>query len=239
MRLLLCCSILFLATPILAIAQDDVAIVKRQAQEFSDASGSGDATTLEKYLDDNVVFMNEGGDIATKHDLVSSAKPAPAGMSNKLTISDFDIKLEGDIAVTSFTDNSTFTAYGQTYRAAYKSIEVWRKKHGNWLMISSQTLAVPVDPPSVRQSNAELDEYVGTYQAGPNLSVKIERAGKGLVSSTNGGSATDLLVEVPNVLFTPGQPRQRRVFQRDASGKISGFVSRREGHDLFHFLRVG
>jgi len=239
MRWLLPCSILFLAMPILAIAQDDAAIVKRQAQEFSDASGSGDAKTLEKYLDDDVVFMNEGGDMPTKHDIVSGAAPSPAGMSNKLVISDFDIKLDGDIAVTSFTDNSTFTAYGQTYQAAYKSIEVWRKKHGNWRMISSQTLAVSVDPPSIKQNNAELDEYVGTYQAGSKLSVKIERDGKGLVSSTNGGKPTELRVEVPNVLFTPGQPRQRRVFERDASGKISGFVSRREGHDLFHFSRAG
>lgn len=239
MRFLLRWSILFFAAPMLAIAQDDAAIVKRQAQEFSDASGSGDAKTLEKYLDDKVVFMNEGGDMATKHDIVSSATPSPAGMSNKLVISDFDIQIDRDIAVTSFTDSSTFTAYGQTYHAAYKSIEVWRKKHGNWLMISSQTLAVPVDPPSIAQSDAELDEYVGTYQAGSALSVKIERDGKGLISSTNGGKPTELLVEVSNVLFTPGQPRQRRVFERNASGKIRGFVSRREGHDLFHFARAG
>lgn len=40
------------------------------------------------------------------------------------------------------------------------------------------------------------------------------------------------------MLFTPGQPRLRKIIQRDARGKVTGFVSRREGHDLV-FKRVG
>lgn len=235
------CAILLLAvTYVTAVAaEDDAAIVKRQSQEFSDASASGDAAVLGKYLDDDVVFMNEGGDMATKKDIVSSASPGTSPITNKLVQSDFTIKLDGDVAVTSFTDNSTVDAYGQTYHAAYRSIEVWRKKHGRWLMISSQTLAVPVDPPTTQLANAALDQYAGTYRAGPKLTVKIERSGNGLVSSTNDAKATPLAVEVRDVLFTPGQPRQRRIFERDATGKITGFVSRREGHDLLHFTRAG
>jgi hypothetical protein len=33
-------------------------------------------------------------------------------------------------------------------------------------------------------------------------------------------------------LFSPGQPRTRRVFHRDPSGAVAGFVDRREGHDI-------
>jgi hypothetical protein len=39
-------------------------------------------------------------------------------------------------------------------------------------------------------------------------------------------------VEVRDVLFIPGQPRVRKIFQRDKEGKITGFVDRREGEDL-------
>ena len=81
---------------------------------------------------------------------------------------------------------------------------------------------------------ATLDQYVGTYEAGPKLTVKIERQGDGLVSATNGGKTTSLLAEVVDVFFTPGQPRIRRIFERDAAGKIVGFNARHEGHDL-HF----
>ena len=39
-------------------------------------------------------------------------------------------------------------------------------------------------------------------------------------------------VEVRDVLFVPGQPRIRKIFQRDPHGKITGFVDRRESWDL-------
>jgi hypothetical protein len=39
-------------------------------------------------------------------------------------------------------------------------------------------------------------------------------------------------VEAPDVLFVPGQPRERRIFQRDGVGQITGFIERREGEDI-------
>jgi hypothetical protein len=41
-----------------------------------------------------------------------------------------------------------------------------------------------------------------------------------------------LLVEVRDVLFIAGQPRIRKIFQRDTAGRITGFVDRRENWDL-------
>jgi ketosteroid isomerase-like protein len=234
---------LLLVTTIVATAQpprdDDATVIERQSKEFSDASASGDARTLEKYLDDAVVFMNEGGELATKHDIVTGTAPPPAGVRNTLVQTDFTIHIERDVAVTSFTDNGTFNAYGQTYHGRFRSIEVWRRKQGRWLMISSQTLAASDDPPARQLPAAELDQYVGAYSAGPGLAVRIARDGDGLVSATNDSKPAALRVEVHDVLFTPGQPRLRRVFERDADGKITGFVSRREGRDVLRFTRSG
>lgn len=41
-----------------------------------------------------------------------------------------------------------------------------------------------------------------------------------------------LQVEVRDVLFVPGQPRIRKIFQRNEKGKITGFADRRESWDL-------
>lgn len=41
-----------------------------------------------------------------------------------------------------------------------------------------------------------------------------------------------MAVELPDVLFAPDQLRIRKIFQRDAAGRITGFVDRREGGDL-------
>jgi hypothetical protein len=40
------------------------------------------------------------------------------------------------------------------------------------------------------------------------------------------------LPEVRDVFFVAGQPRTRRVFLRDAAGRITGFADRREGEDV-------
>ena len=41
-----------------------------------------------------------------------------------------------------------------------------------------------------------------------------------------------LRLESPDVFFVPGEPRIRRIFQRDAAGHITGFVERRESWDI-------
>jgi hypothetical protein len=47
-----------------------------------------------------------------------------------------------------------------------------------------------------------------------------------------GGTLKPLLVEMRDVLLVTGQPRIRKIFQRDAAGKITGFVDRRESWDM-------
>jgi ketosteroid isomerase-like protein len=228
--------LLLAAGPAAAAVQDEAALIKHQSQEFSDASAAGDAKVFEKYLDENVIFMDESGAISSKREIVAGASAPPPGITNRLEQTDFQIRLHGRVAVTSFTDVSVASYFGQPSKARYRSTEVWLKERDGWKMISSQTLALPDDPPAIDLAARDLDEYVGTYAAAPGYVFKIEREGAGLVSATNGGKRNPLLVEVRDVLFTPSQPRVRRIFERDAAGKIVGFNARREGHDL-HFKR--
>jgi ketosteroid isomerase-like protein len=219
-------------------AEDVAALIKRQSQEFSDASATGDSAVFDRLLDDSVVFMNETGAIATKKDILSGGKP-PSGMTNKLVQTDYVMQLHGTVAVTSFTDNSTVTfANGQTAHAKYRSTEVWLKEKSGWRMISSQTLTLPDDPPAAKLASNVLDEYVGTYKAGENVIFKIARNGDQLTGSVNGAAPYAIAAELTDVLFTPGQPSMRRIFERDASGKITGFVVRRDGRDGLHLKRV-
>ncbi|WP_458789087.1 nuclear transport factor 2 family protein [Dyella jiangningensis] len=232
-------TLLAVATTLSAHAADDVAtLIRRQSQEFSDASASNDTATLAKYLDDRVIFINEGGDIATKKDIVTPGPAGPKNVSNHLVQTDFNIEIHGNVAVTSFTDNATVKVGEQTMMPRFRSTEVWLNEGDAWRMISSQTVALSDDPPSHALNAIEMDQYVGTYEAAPGLSVAITRQGNQLFSATNGAKPTPLLAEVRDVLFTPGQPRARRVFERDDHGKVTGFYSRREGHGV-EFRRVG
>lgn len=221
-----------------AAAEDDAALIKRQSQEFSDASASGNAALLDRFLDDRVTFINESGIVSTKKDLVAGAGPLPKGVRFTLTQTDWALQLYGTVAVTSFTDVQSGQAHGQSLHAKFRSTEVWLKEGAAWRMISSQTLALQDDPPFVALPAKSLDEYAGVYRGGPDFTVTITRSGEGLNASVGGGPPSVLKAELRDVFFTPGQPRVRKIFQRDANGKITGFVSRHEGHDLV-FKRLG
>jgi hypothetical protein len=90
------------------------------------------------------------------------------------------------VAVTAFTDESSVRFHGQLLKAKFRSTEVWIEEKAGWKMISSQTIALQVDPPAVRLPRSVLAEYVGTYTAGAGYDVAIARSGDSLTSSTNG-----------------------------------------------------
>jgi len=110
--------------------------------------------------------------------------------------------------------------------------ETWRLESGEWKLHMVHAYAVLKDPPAVRLLAKELQEYVGTYSGGKSLEYVIQWDGKQLLGGRAGRSLTPLLVELRDVLFVAGQPRMRKIFQRDEKGSITGFVDRREGEDL-------
>jgi ketosteroid isomerase-like protein len=214
-------------------SSSDAALIKRRSQEFSDASALGDAAAIARFLDDRVTFMLENGDLVTKKDMTTDdGTPPPAVRTNHLEQRDFQVQLFGDVAVTSFTDHSTVLFHGQPLLTDFRSTEVWRRTRGQWLMISSQTVAVQKDPPAISLTDADLNEYVGQYRLAGDYVLTIRRSGAALEASTGPAVSFAMLPEARDVFFTPGQIRLRRIFVRDPEGHVTGLVSRKDGHDI-------
>jgi ketosteroid isomerase-like protein len=214
-------------------AEDVSALLKAKTQAFSDAVQVGDAAVIDAMLDPRVLFFNEGGDRATKQDMVGGAAPPPKGVTGKITVTDWRCETHGDTAVTSFIDELAQDFHGQPFHARFQSVESWRKAAGQWRMIASETIALYDDPPPASLPAAILEDYVGVYQAAPELRFIFTRDGDRLLASVNGGPAAPQLAEMRDVVFTPGGARARKIFQRDANGVVVGVIYRREGHDIF------
>lgn len=210
------------------------ALLLQQTQDFSDAGQAGDTATMAKYLDDSVVFMNETGEIVTKQDMVGGEPGAPHKPADRsIRTTEFVAHRQApDLATTTFVDVLTQDFHGQTLVYRFRSTETWARRADGWKMVASQTMYVPHDPAALSLPAAELDAYVGTYQVDPSYKVVIRRDGEGLTASANGAPPTALKVEARDVLFTPGTANVRRIFQRDASGRVTGYISRRDGTDL-------
>jgi hypothetical protein len=103
-------------------------------------------------------------------------------------------------------------------------------------MIASQGRLLQRDPLAVILLSDELKSYVGIYAAGPLLTVVISREGNALAASVNHKKAVPLQAEASGVFFTPASPLTEIIFQRSASGRVTGYLNLRDERDLL-FIR--
>jgi len=231
MRKLIVAALLTLAS-VPAHAETTSDTLRRQTQELFDAVTNGDAKVWEKYLDGDLAYLDENGILTGHKDTVGQIQPLPKGISGDIKVVNWVDHDFGDTHVTSFDADEHEDFHGQKLHALYRSIGTWRKTADGWKLTSMQTIAAQQDPPAVTLAPAVLAEYSGEYEAGPDLHITIALANGELTSSSNGGKPAPLKVELKDVLFTPGKPRVRKIFVRDAQGHVTGYLNRREGRDV-------
>ena len=114
--------------------------------------------------------------------------------------------------------------------------ETWQLIGGQWKLQVVHLEAIRIDPPAIALTSAQLDELVGTYRSGSDT-YTIRRDGDRIFGKRNGGPEREQKAETRDVLFVPGDTRVRKVFQRNAQGRVTGFVRRDENSD-FAWIRV-
>ena len=219
---------------IAAFAQDGCDFLHTQTQAFSDAGQRGDGAAMANMLDRDVIFFNETGEKASRADMAGATPPAAGTAIRKITTTDWDCKMYGDVAVTSFIDA---VEQGHPNEMNFRSVETWRKIGAAWKMIGSETLTLQQDPDSVMLDIKALDEYAGSYEAGAGMKFSFVRRGEELVASLNRGAETPQKAQARDIFFTPGHGATPKVFQRADNGKIIGFIYLR-GKNSIVFKRI-
>jgi uncharacterized protein DUF4440 len=207
-------------------------LLRAKDQALLDAIAPGDRNVWDQDLAAHAVYVDENGSIMDRAEFLKRLEPLPAGASGSLHIASYSAHVEGDLATVIHTDDEQENYHGQMLSARYLMTETWHLESGEWKLAMVHAYAILKDPPAGRLPEKDLQEYAGRYSGGPDLVYSIQWDGKQLVGNRPGRAASPLLVEVRDVLFVPGQPRTRKIFQRDANGKITGFIDRREGEDL-------
>jgi ketosteroid isomerase-like protein len=219
------------ASPI-APSEDVTAELQRNTQALLDAITTGTASVWETYLDSAVSFTTEDGVVQRKAEMVGQIKPLPAGISGSIQATEFRVTVHGNVAIATHLDDEHESYFGHQLHCQYRTTDTWLKTPAGWRLIASQIIALRTDPPSVALTRRQMAEYVGRYALTPEISYEIRQEGDRLVGQRNGRKAETLRAEAPEVLFVPGQPRYRKVFQRDSTGRITGFAERREAWDI-------
>lgn len=206
--------------------------LRAKDQALLDAIAPGDKQVWEDVLAAGAVYVDEAGAVMNRSEFLQQLQPLPAGASGTLKITTYTAHISEDLATVIHVDDEQENYHGQTLAARYLTTETWRRDGDQWKLYLIHTYAVPKDPPAITLPAKELEQYVGRYAAATDLVYVIKFDGQRLVGGRPGSSMKPLDVEVRDVLFVPGQPRIRKIFQRDEHGKITGFVDRRESWDL-------
>jgi len=223
-------ALVALSTP---AGADDRALITGIEQQLTDAITNGDPAVWEKYLDPGVIYAEEDDSFKGKDGVLKEIRPLPKGLGGEIKAELLSYREDGDTAVALFRQHEVERYYGQTIHASYLTNTVWKKRADGWRQIEGQVIAERTDPPSVKLSAAQLKRLAGTYRlkdSEPTYTLAL--SGGKLVGARTGRPPAEWKAETRDVFFIPGDNRIRKIFQYDASGKVTGFIERRESWDL-------
>jgi ketosteroid isomerase-like protein len=224
-----------LAASVPAAAADDPALaaeLQAKTQALVDAVAAGDKAVWDSATDPDLVFVSENNEVLGKKALIDQLDPLPKGLVGSIKVTDYKLQRHGDTAVATYIADESLSYYGQLLKTKFRTTDSWRRTASGWKMISSMTLAVLGDPPPISLPAAKLADYAGRYELTPDIHYTVRADGGRLFGKRDGGAEAELKAEAPDLFFVAGKPRSRKVFYRDASGKVTGFGDRREGQDI-------
>jgi hypothetical protein len=106
-----------------------------------------------------------------------------------------------------------------------------------WLLRIVHTDRIRINPTPITLTSSQIDELVGTYR-NMDSTYLIRREGDRILGGKPGEPFVVLKAETRDVLFQPDNVYKRDVFQRDAGGRVTGFVARYENIDR-PWIRIG
>ena len=229
-------SLIGLVAGVLLVPQahaDHRDIIAAQMQKLADAVAPGDAAVWDKYLDASLIYAEEDGTYKGKADALEEITPLPPGLSGTIQIALLAYREDGDVTIALFRQNEVERYFGQTLHANYLTTTTWKRRAGGWKLLAAQVLAEKTDPPAINLPAAELQQYAGTYHLKDSEGIYTLSVSDGEITATrNGHRPTIWNAEACDVFFIKGDPRIRKIFQRDGTGRVTGFVERREMWDI-------
>jgi hypothetical protein len=204
----------------------------RIAQELYDAIPVGDKAVWEKYVADDVIYTDENWRSLTKKDLVDSLAPLPKGYSGSIRMANVQSRINGDAAVLSYRALEEEYVFGQRLSPTYLVTDTYFKRNGRWQMVASHVIVLPGERQPVAINPQTVKSIVGQYELAPGISYIITLEGDKLMGQRTGRAKEELLPADENTFFPKGTIRGEKVFVRDAGGRVTEMLDRRENNDL-------
>jgi hypothetical protein len=204
----------------------------RIAQELLDAVAAGDKAVWEKYVADDVIYTDESWRILTKKELLDSLAPLPKGYSGSIRVTNVQSRIHGDSAVLSYRALEEEQIFGQKISPVYLVTDTYFKRNGRWQMIASHVIVVPSPRKPIALDPKSYKSIAGEYELTQGVTYRITLEDNKLIGQRTGRAKEELLPADENTFFPKGTIRGEKVFVRDARGRVTNMLDRRENNDL-------
>jgi hypothetical protein len=194
----------------------------------------GDRMTWARLITSDFMYVEEG-QVVRRDEFLRELEDDG---SLPLIIRNYEAKIIGDTAQVFHQDDVPQRPGGiDESKAHLLMTETWQRIHGKWLLRIVHTDRIRINPPPLTLTSNQIDELAGTYRSMGDTYV-IRREGDRILGGKLGGPFVVLKAETRDVLFQPDNVYRRDVFQRDANGRVTGFVVRNEFSDR-PWVRIG
>ena len=204
-----------------APAPDLTARLRADDEILLKAVHTADRAAWQRLAAPDFAYVDEEGGVTPLAVFLKELEP----MSTKpLEIESYTLTRSGDTASVIHRDTDD-------EHTRYLFTETWQRLDGEWRLRILHISNILGDPPAIVLTHAQIDELAGTYRSG-STTLTIRRDGDRIFAQRADGPEQEQKAETRDILFTPGSPRIRRVFERDSSGKVTGFVRRYSTSDV-------
>jgi hypothetical protein len=122
--------------------------------------------------------------------------------------------------------------FGQKLAPIYLVTDTYFKRNGRWQMIASHVIVMPRERTPVALNPEAYKSIPGQYELTTDVIYNITIEGSKLMGQRTGRNKEELLPADVNTFFRKGTIRGEKVFVRDASGRVTAMLDRRENNDL-------
>jgi Domain of unknown function (DUF4440) len=116
-----------------------------------------------------------------------------------------------------------------------RALEVYVMRDHRWRLVQHSQTWIVSAPDSIAADSAALSAFVGHYEIGPGYVDNVHWESGHLVATASGQTVGGTLIPVSGSAFSPDGIAPLMVFERDASGRVVGYV---QGNPDGHVLRA-
>src|SRR5256885_11938191 len=239
-RRLLCLTALVLPTSRrLVHAQLPARAVSEQVRAFYVALARHDTTGLDQTLAKDLVWTVglTGAQIGRAELLAAAARPQVPAPTYR--IDSLRVYAPGrGVAVAEYARTDTRTVENTPFTTRWRAMDIFVTDRGRWSLArhTQVWLVAPVTGTVV--DSAACQPFVGQYQIAPGYVGDVHWEGGRLVATASGQSVGAELVPVSLDAFSSDSVGSLMVFERDAAGRVLGYVQGYPDGRVIHAVRL-